>query len=480
MQDTVVEFDKLELFSNRSSGSLVWGTQSSLSVDCLHSIIHLEGDSFASVPTDDGFDDEDDSMYVGFFSSDDEENEIEATSEGAMKNYEESEEMPASIQSWAYQMSSGSDSGSEYEYGFLPGMQNTIARRRAISNAQHRSIAQSVELNSDSDNTSIMDEDSAGSEYNIPSGELEDASWECHDFVRSKQIRHSWGAVSSPHTDCTMEDVSGCLAYGNLPSPPVTHLPLALGWDPTTSVCFLNDPNCIPFGTPDPFGCRKLSSILIPFKEIPQQHQQHPQHEKQTSTPPHPLHGYRHQQVEHASYDQYQSHSAPLAEWVFIENTESAARGSIIHPRYSQHEYLGLLFSGPPSRSRDPFVEISCKQARVVTNEKLIPSPPLGRRGGRPVPPTETDLRWNIWTVGNLEIRCTASGVGVKHLREVLHRDDNYTGYRRSKWTHERLSAEVIARRTKQEAKNEVVGRPQGFLAHQGWWFYVEALQKLM
>lgn len=443
-------------------------------MDYLHSIIYPEGGSFASVPTDDGFDDEDDSRYVGFFSSDNEENEIEATGEGAM-NYEGLEEMPASIQSWAYQMSSSSDSGGEYEYGFLPGMQNTMTRRRAISNAQHQSIARMVEPNSDSDNTSMIDEDSAGSEYNIPSGELKDSSWECHDSIGSKQIRHSWGMVSPSYADYTMEDVPGSLLYGSLPSPPAMHLPLALERDPATPICFSNDLNRIPFGTPDPFGCHKLSSAFILFKDILKQHQQHPQHEKQAPIPPNLFHGYRHQQVEHASCDQNQSHEATYStRWVCIDNTETASRGTIVHPRYFQD--LGLFLSGPPSGSRDPFVEISREQARTAPDEKLIPSPPLGRRGGRPLPPSEMDLRWNIWTVGNLEIRCTASGVGVKHLREVLHRDDNYTGYRRSKWTHERLSAEVMARRTKQEAENEVVGKPRGFLAHQGWWFYVEGL----
>lgn len=132
-----------------------------------------------------------------------------------MKKYKELEEMPASIQSWAYQMSSSSDSGGEYEYYFLPGMQNTIVRHRAISNAHHQSIARMVEPNSDSDSAAVMDEDSAGSEYNIPSGELEDSSWGCRDFIGrgSKQIR-SWGVVSLPHTDCTTEDVS---VYGTSP-----------------------------------------------------------------------------------------------------------------------------------------------------------------------------------------------------------------------------------------------------------------------
>lgn len=284
--------------------------------------------------------------------------------------------------------------------------------------------------------------------------------------------------VSPPHTDCKTEDVS---VYGNLPTPPATHLLSALERDPATPVCFSSDLNHIPFGTPDPFGRHKSSSLSIPFKDIPKQHQQHPQHEKQTPIPANHLHGYCHQQVEHTSCDQNLSHEATYsARWVFIDNIETAARGSIVQPRYFQHEYLGLFLSSSPSGSRDSFVEISCEQARTVPDGGLIPSPPLGWRGGRPVPPSEMDLRWNIWTVGNLEIRCTASGVGVKHLREVLHRDDNYTGYRRSKWTHERLSAEVMVRRTKQEAKNEVVGRPQGFLAHQGWWFYVEALQSLM
>lgn len=431
---------------------------------------------------------------MGFFSDDDDdENEAGAANGGV--DDEESEEIPASIQSWAYQMSSSSSSESEYEYDFLPGMQNTMAHYRAISNARILESNLNVRAVGGDNNVFMIDGNLPNNEselsfyeYDIPSrksGELEDASQQCCAFVDSKQIQHTWREGSLPYPNYTMEDVPGSFIYENLPSSLATHLPPVLERQPTASARFLKDPDCFPFGKPRSFVHRKLPSALVPPKEISQQHQQHPQHVQHVQQAPiaqNTLRTYRHQQVERGLCNQYQPSTSLQAihpeKWVSVDSSETAVRGSTSHPLCSRYDGLGPLFSnvlGLPSGPTNLMVGVSCKQSRAFTDGEVAPSPPLGRRGGRPVPPCEMDLRWNIWTVGNLEIRCKASGVGVKHLRQVLHRDDNYIGYRRSKWTHERLLTEVMARRAKQEARNEVVGRPQGFLAHQGWWFYIEA-----
>lgn len=364
-------------------------------------------DSFGLVRFPEGaFSTEGASYGLGDENEDDDEAEV--VSEGTITtDGGESEEMPASMESWAYQMSSCSSSESEYEYGFLPGMQKIMTCRRAVSNA--------TGLAADDDNGILMLD--------------EDPSW-------------------------------GCPAYGNFPS------------KSTSPIGFNENPSCVPFETLHPLKHRKLSSVAVPFQPISQQHQQQSQQKQQTRIPQSPVHTYRHQEVERQCY-QYQppaQQDTHPAGWVFIDNAAAAAiaaaGSSVAHPRRAPREDLELWLVQYPNSPSGP--------------TESTPSPPLERRGGRPIPPNEMDPRWNIWTVGNLDIRCTASGVGVKHLKQVLYRDDNYTGYRRSKWTHKRLSAEVMVRRANQEATNRVVGRPQGFLAHQGWWFYIRASQSLV
>lgn len=395
------------------------------------------------------------------FSASDGDDEVGVVSQGTMKSDDgESEEMPASIESWTYQMSSNSSSGSEYEYGFLPGMQKTMNCRRAISNV--------AKLAADGDNDTLMMSDDLSDnhseqsfcEYNTPFGEfggLEDVSSGCRTFVGPKQVQHSWGEYfcpttvnSSPNIDFMIKGTSNRPAYGNFPS------------HSTSSIDPLEIPGCIPFGTLHPFKHRGVSSVFVPSELISQQHQQQSQQARIHQDPLHP----HHQRVERELCYQYQR-PAPqdtyAAGGVFIDSTTSIDGSSVAHICGAPRENLGMRLAqhtNSPPGPTDP-----------------IPNPPLERRGGRPVPPSEMDPRWNIWTVGNLEIRCTASGVGVKHLKQVLYRDDNYTGYRRSKWTHKRLSAEVMVRRAKQEATNRVVGRPQDFLAHQGWWFYIGTSQ---
>lgn len=396
------------------------------------------------------------------FSASDGHDEVEVTSQEIVKSDDgESEEMPASIESWTYQMSSSSNSGSEYEYGFLPGMQKTADCRRAISNV--------AKLAADGGNDILMMDDDLSDNnselsfcgYSAPFGEfggLEDVSSGCRTFVGPKQVQHSWGeyfcpttANSFPDIDFIIKDTSNRLAYGSFPS------------HSTSPIDPLENPSCIPFGTLYSFKNRGVSSVFVPLEPISQQHQQQSQQTHTPQTPPHPYH---HQRVERELCYQYQP-PAPqdtyAAGGVFTDSTASVVESSVVHICRAPREKLGMQLvqhvNSPPGPT------------------DLIPNPPLERRGGRPVPPNETDPRWNIWTVGNLDIRCTASGVGVKHLKQVLYRDDNCTGYRRSKWTHKKLSAEVMVRRAKQEATNRVVGRPQDFLAHQGWWFYIGTSQ---
>lgn len=395
MQDTINELDTAEHIDN--GGDQIWEIPCSPSADSF-GLVYFPGDASSTDDVNYGPDDENDD-------ENDDESEAEVISEGTIKTDDgESEEMPASMESWDYQMSSCSSSGSEYEYGFLPGMQKTMTYRRAISNA--------IKLAADDGNDILMpDEDLSDN-----GGEL--SSW-------------------------------GCPAYGKFPS------------KSTSPTGFPENSSCVPFGTLHPPEYRKVSSVAVPFQWISQQHQQQSQQKQQIHIPQSPVHTYHHQQVGHGCY-QYQPPDTHPAGWISINNTVAAAGSSVAHPHSAPREDLGLWlvqYPNSPSGPTDP-----------------TPSPPLERRGGRPIPPSEMDLRWNIWTVGNLDIRCTASGVGVKHLKQVLYRDDNYTGYRRSKWTHKRLSAEVMVRRANQEATNRVVGRPKDFLAHQGWWFYIGAL----
>lgn len=438
-------------------------------------------------------DDGSDYRGVGFFSDDDDDDDDdeEVISEGSAATSDgETEEIPASMQSWAYFESFSSSSESEYEYGFLPGMRKTMVRHRAISDAtqlatqylsmlepsnglqavrpgpETRDILPNIRTASGGEDEGIfmIEEDLSGHGSQLPSHDYTISSERSDELGGPPQVRHSWEECFStdelsfsPNIDCQIDEgIPGSLVYGDFPSSLATHPALTLEQQLALPTCLSEGPNLnMPLGISHPFKRRKVSPVSTPLKPIPQQHQQHQQRPQKTSVS-HPLRTYRHQQVQSGSWYQHQPPAAPQPiqsmEWTFVGNSEAAAAA--------------------PPRQTDP-IEI---HATIALGEVSTPRLPLERRGGRPVPPNETDPRWNIWTVGNLEIRCTASGVGVKHLKKVLFEDDNRTGYRRSKWTHERLSAEVMARRARQEATGEVVGRPHGFLAHQGWWFYIEAM----
>lgn len=245
-------------------------------------------------------------------------------------------------------------------------------------------------------------------------------------------------------------------------------------------------------------------------QQLKQQHQLQQQPEQKTA--PHPLRSYRTQQVGCIRYKSSfpPASSAPQVaqpQQAYIDDVcvgplqthycgtdalASNCAGGLVLPsglaNLGEHAWGQNDFShpvqvpsqpiqGPAKVSGKPFQlpkELVFSDDSFISDGPLNQSPALNRRGGRPVPPDATDPRWNLWNVGNLEIRCTSSGVGVKHLKEVLFRDDGNTGSRRSKWTHDRLSAEVMARRALQVENNKVVGRPEGFLAHQGWWFYID------
>lgn len=98
--------------------------------------------------------------------------------------------------------------------------------------------------------------------------------------------------------------------------------------------------------------------------------------------------------------------------------------------------------------------------------QKLSYKSRASRRGGRPVPPPETDPRWNIWTLGNMDIRYNSGGVTVKHLQEVLYRLDEC---KRTKHPHESLKNQIVERRKTFEAE-----KPEGWKPTQGWWDHID------
>lgn len=97
---------------------------------------------------------------------------------------------------------------------------------------------------------------------------------------------------------------------------------------------------------------------------------------------------------------------------------------------------------------------------------KLPIRPCATRRGGRPVPPAVTDPRWNIWTLGDMDIRYNHGGVTVKHLQEVLFALD---GNKRTKHDYESLKAQVIDKRNQFEGSKPLDWKPT-----QGWWVHLE------
>lgn len=85
-------------------------------------------------------------------------------------------------------------------------------------------------------------------------------------------------------------------------------------------------------------------------------------------------------------------------------------------------------------------------------------------RSGRSVPPPLSDARWNIWTLGNLNIRHINGGVTVKHLQQVLF---NIDGNKRTKYDYHGLMGLIVDRRTA-----SMGSAPEGWNAEQGWWVH--------
>lgn len=88
-----------------------------------------------------------------------------------------------------------------------------------------------------------------------------------------------------------------------------------------------------------------------------------------------------------------------------------------------------------------------------------------GRRGGRSIPPAATDPRWNIWTLGNLDIRHINGGVTTKHLQKALYNTD---GRRRAKLGHDSLVDQVLSKRDEMRSS-----MPEGWNSTQGWWVHI-------
>lgn len=449
---------------------------------------------------------EDDEDTVGFFSSDD-----GADGDQGDGNYEDSEGddamdegMPASMQSWSY-LTSSSDDLSDYEWGMLPGMNRNGEEcmptwSAAKATAQRPSIAQVIdqfETPNKSraigplvptspvylENSTCNGEDRGLLFYDTPAKEFDKAQVISQEFwaPTPKMPRHSHEEYmgenvpsSPPMMDFAMdEDTLPEISQQGLGSP----------------INFSRDSSFMFVGESQSSKRRKVTPVPVPTQPIHQMRQQQPQ-QGQQFVPQRLLRTYRNQQVKRANGYQYivppflvQSPAQIATQQLedLTEYIQAAAATNFSSPATS-FDFRALGCHGddnfiPITKQTQPPRDIPWKQyvaEESVLDEPLTPSPPLGRRGGRPVPPDEKDPRWNIWTVGNLEIRSTASGVGVKHLKEVLFRDDGSIGCRRSKWTHKRLVAEVMGRRNQQMTTNKVVGRPQGYLPHQGWWFYIE------
>lgn len=90
----------------------------------------------------------------------------------------------------------------------------------------------------------------------------------------------------------------------------------------------------------------------------------------------------------------------------------------------------------------------------------------MKRRSGRSIPPPLSDPRWNIWTLGNLNIRHTNGGVTVKHLQQVLYDMD---GNKRTKYDYRGLMKLIVDRRI--SAKRMA---PTGWNPEQGWWVHFD------
>lgn len=249
---------------------------------------------------------------------------------------------------------------------------------------------------------------------------------------------------SSPPTIINTIDTSSPTNGGNFLSTTSAHPPQPQDHHLSSPVSFQLDLN--PFMSSPPCKRREFLAINPPeHAPVPtMQHQHTHMHQ----------HSYHNPQSRNAQGYQCQHHLPS------IDLEQASESVTHIDRQYATH----ATHCAPNTQ------EIVPGEVVLVT---AAPSPQV-RRGGRPVPPPEADTRWNIWTVGNLQIRSSASGVGVKHLKEVLYRDDGRRGCKRSKWTHERLVAEIMLRREQQEISGLFVGRPQDFAPHQGWWGYFD------
>lgn len=72
-----------------------------------------------------------------------------------------------------------------------------------------------------------------------------------------------------------------------------------------------------------------------------------------------------------------------------------------------------------------------------------------------------------------MDIGCTAGGLHLDYLREVLRRRD---GNSRKRWTKGRLERGVDEERMRQFREGVMVDRPVGWERGKGWWVYVQPL----
>lgn len=133
-------------------------------------------------------------------------------------------------------------------------------------------------------------------------------------------------------------------------------------------------------------------------------------------------------------------------------------------PLEHQHSVSNNLFEQQrlyqPTADRSPALQ---RQAAPTHSSRVRKTK---RRSGRSIPPSLSDPRWNIWTLGNLNIRHTNGGVTVKHLQQVLYDMD---GNKRTKYDYQGLMKLIVDRRT--SAKRMA---PKGWSPEQGWWVHFD------
>ncbi|KAI5838791.1 hypothetical protein DFP73DRAFT_616137 [Morchella snyderi] len=124
----------------------------------------------------------------------------------------------------------------------------------------------------------------------------------------------------------------------------------------------------------------------------------------------------------------------------------------------------------------DPNVQYTLREGEQEPSSKRVKM----SSGGRPVRPPKEDPRWNIWTVGNPNLRLKGSNISADYLRTVLFEDAGATGERRTKWSLVKLCERLDQRREyrDKEARRlgliRAYGKPKNWDENLEWWNYFD------